>query len=273
MIEPMSEREIYPNAPLRFVAFEARFPPAPPLAAPTAPDALRVALRDRFPRAEPANLQSLEIGPAAIRQAAEVRHRFLTKDRTMSATIGSQTLTVEATSYVRYESFRECIEEASQAVEQLNEVAGLLRVGLRYMDEVRLPEPVSSVREWGSYMHPALTASVEIVPGSPVQLVGMIETSIADGRALVVRYGSLPRGRLVDPNGPLRIPHDDPDDQPFFFVDIDSYWNAPDDDLPAFETPAILRICDDLHGPTREVFENSIGEGLRAIFRQNGKGG
>jgi uncharacterized protein (TIGR04255 family) len=190
----------------------------------------------------------------------------------MIVTLGAQSLTVETTSYVRFEEFHERIGEVAAAVEELGEVSGLLRVGLRYLDEIRLPSAITTLDQWGEYVNQSLTNGIGLVPGSPIQLVGMVETRIADGRGLVMRYGSQPRGRLVDPNGPLRIPHSDPDDQPFFFIDIDSYWTAPEDDLPEFDTATILTICDQLHGPTRETFENSISEKLRDIFRVEKKG-
>ena len=260
--------DLYPNAPLRFVAFEARFPQAPSFTATVPPEHLRRALRHRFPRNEVASVQSLEIGPGAVRQGAETRHRFMTKDRTMSVTLGAQTLIVETTSYVQFERFRDTIEEVASAVERLDEVSGLLRVGLRFIDEVRLPVAVTALNQWAAYVDPSLTSAVGLVPGSPLQLVGMIETTIAEQRSLVMRYGAQPRGRIVDPNGPLRIPHDDPEDQPLFFIDIDSCWTSPEDDLPPFDTTTILGICNELHVPTREVFESSITEKLRQdVFR------
>ena len=126
-----------------------------------------------------------------------------------------------------------------------------------------LVRPVTELRAWSAYIDPSLTGVLGLIPGTPTQFVGLIETTIADQRSLVMRYGAQPRGRVVDPNGPLRIPHDDPDDQPLFFIDIDSYWTSPDDDLPGFDTSLILEICDALHAPTRQVFESSITEKLR----------
>lgn len=268
----MTDREIYPNAPLRFVAFEARFPHVPPFGLAVPPEPLRKALQARFPRSEPANVQSVEIGPGAIRQGAEMRHRFLSRDRTIALTLGAQSLSVETANYHRFEDFRESIAEAVDAVEALAEVSGLLRVGLRYVDELRVPVAISALAEWAAYVDGSLIGPVGLAPGSPVQSFGAIETQIAERQGLAMRYGSLPHGRLVDPNGPLRSPHNDPDDEPFFFIDIDSYWTAPEDDMPEFVTQAILGICNDLHSPTRTMFESSITEKLRNdVLRTQGE--
>ena len=148
----MTDREIYPNAPLRFVAFEARFPHVPPFGLAVPPEPLRKALQARFPRSEPANVQSVEIGPGAIRQGAEMRHRFLSRDRTIALTLGAQSLSVETANYHRFEDFRESIAEAVDAVEALAEVSGLLRVGLRYVDELRVPVAISALTDWAAYV-------------------------------------------------------------------------------------------------------------------------
>jgi uncharacterized protein (TIGR04255 family) len=47
------------------------------------------------------------------------------------------------------------------------------------------------------------------------------------------------------------------------FIDIDSYWNAQETELPPFTVPEILAICDQLHEPTRDLFEKVITDKLR----------
>ncbi len=265
----MNTHEIYPNAPLRLVAFEARFPNVPPFGAAMAPDQIRRALKRNFPRAEVAAVAtSVEFGPGGVRSGSEVRHRFLSEDKTTSVTLGAQTLMVETTSYKRFEQFRDVIGDAVEVVAATEEVAGLLRVGIRYIDEIRVSHPPEKLSGWGVYVDPALVAAADFLPGTAHQFLGVVDSQVADGQAIAMRFGALPTGRVVDPSGPLRVPHDDPSDQPLFFIDIDSYWTAPEHVLPGFGRDAVVELCDRLHEPTRALFEAAITDKLRDdVFR------
>ncbi len=265
----MNTREIYPNAPLRLVAFEARFPNVPPFGAAMAPDQIRRALKRDFPRADAAAVAtSVEFGPGGVRSGSEVRHRFLSADKTTSVTLGAQSLTVETTSYKRFEQFRDVIGDAVEVVAATEEVTGLLRVGMRYIDEIRVPQPPEKLSEWGVYVDPALVAAADFPPGTAHQFLGVVDSQVADGQAITMRFGVLSTGQVVDPSGPLRVPHDDPSDQPLFFIDIDSYWTAPEHELPGFGRDAVVEICDRLHEPTRALFEAAITDKLRDdVFR------
>src|SRR6266568_509815 len=137
-------REVFPSAPLEFVAGEVRFPFAPQLSKDEAFETLGAALRSRFPLPERENRPpGVAISPEGVKPVeAHVLWRFLNRRRTASVSITPSSLTVETTAYEEYEEFRALLSEGLLSLASLGAVVGVERVGLRYVDEVRVAHAV-----------------------------------------------------------------------------------------------------------------------------------
>jgi len=178
----------------------------------------------------------------------------------LSITVGPSALVLETTDYTRFEDFRGVIERTLVAAADAAELPGMQRIGLRYIDEVRVPG-VETALDWRGYLHPALLATIELdgeFRAASVQ--GHAEYRVSEREQTNLRYGAL-LGRVVDTAGPLRLKS--ADDGPFFLIDIDSFWTASEEELPAFSPEAVLGICDSLHRPVRTLFETAITDKLR----------
>jgi uncharacterized protein (TIGR04255 family) len=256
-------REIYPNAPLRFVAFELRYPLAPAFATQDGVLPLYEALRSRFPIIGPPPQPTIEIGVGAVGQMhslANVPVRLMDRRRTLSAVIGPNAITVETTAYEHYEQFIDVVAEVLRAADDAAPIAGMQRIGLRYIDEIRVPQ-VAATEDWNGYINPALLAAVELHSDYSVgTMQGIAEYRVSEREATNLRFGAL-TGRVVEPSGPLRV--EPVDDGPFFLIDLDSFWTAPDDELPAFSPDGVLDICTSLRRPIRALFESAITDKLR----------
>ena len=138
----MVEREVYPNAPLRLVTAEFRFPISPRLSGGDLLTVLGDQLGETFPIVEPTSLQ-LTIGGPAPQPTPLIGsgggYRLLTRDRTTAVTVSANRITIETTVYRRWEDFRDGpVAKALTAVgDGLGAIAGLERVGLRFINEVR----------------------------------------------------------------------------------------------------------------------------------------
>lgn len=261
------DREIYPNAPLRFVAFELRTPQVPAFATREGTAALYDALRDLVPIIAPQSM--IEVPPAlnAVAVAASSGSlRMLDRKRTLSVTVNPSALIVENTAYERFEHLLEVINRVLTAAASAAPIAGMQRIGLRYIDEIRVPG-LSSPREWASYIDSSLLAAAAL--GTPYEASttqGVTEFKIAENYTAVMRFGALV-GRAVDPNGPLRVKGEE--EGPFFLIDLDSFWTAPTDETPEFSEAAVTEICIELRAPVRTLFEASISDQLRdQVFRK-----
>jgi uncharacterized protein (TIGR04255 family) len=259
-------REIYPNAPLKLVAFELRFPEVPELASPSAEiDRL---LRQRLPILGPRPDEvtfEVQAGAAPRMTQRPGGLRRLDRRRRESVTITPVGVTVETSDYARFESFREFIEQAMRHLEAAVDVPAVTRIGLRYIDEIdpdTLPQPV----QWSEYIARDLLSVAHYFRHEALETHTAAVFSPAEREHLVLRYG-LARRPIVKPDGPLHI--DQSPEGPYFLIDIDSSWEAPADDLPEFSVDSVLQTLDRLHAPVRDAFEGMITEMLRNHLRQS----
>jgi len=66
-------------------------------------------------------------------------HRFSTRDKRTSITYSNESVVVETTDYVNWTWFRNFVEVAVSVRQEIAPVDGIERIGLRYIDEIRVP--------------------------------------------------------------------------------------------------------------------------------------
>jgi len=251
------------------VAFEVRIPHAPKLATVEATTAMYDELRDIVPIIPGTGPNPVELpGPhGAISFTPSASHTRMTdRARTMSVVFAPTALLVETTAYVQFEAFLEVIERVLVAANNVASPAGVQRVGLRYIDEIRV-EGVENPVDWAGYIHPSLLCAAKLDHDlSPVRTEGLAEFDRGEGHRTVMRFGAM-TGRVVDPGGPLRLARTG--EGSFFLIDLDSFWAPADEGIPEFTVEAVMEICRQLRVPIRTLFEASISDRLRDdVFRK-----
>jgi uncharacterized protein (TIGR04255 family) len=252
------DREIYPNAPLKLVAFELRYPPVRAFDSDEGQQAVYARLRDRLPILGPPPIAAFEVGPAGPRQIGQGM-RVLDRRRTEAVTVTDQALTVETSAYTRYEDFRELIELALAAANDVGQLPAVLRVGLRYIDEI-VVSGVRTVDEWRAYITDDLLAPALVEGYTTLEYRGSLGLQVAEDSIVTVRFGAV-EALVVDPNGPLRIRASP--EGPYFLLDVDSAWTAPPDEYLEFDVQGALQKSETLHEPIRTIFERAIKPKLR----------
>lgn len=262
----MGATEKYPNAPIALVIVEVRHPPATPFA-PAQRQLLKKALADVTPIGG-GEQQSSVLGPAGLAGAAITR--FTSRDQHLSVTYGNESISVESTSYPGWETFRSIVQAAIAARDDVAPVDGVLRIGLRYIDELRVP--AEGEPRWEDWVKPEVLG--------PSRLAGELGRRVTTHQGLMsvadpstsdvhqIRYGQAV-GQAVA-NGPLlRKDGNLERTGPYFLIDIDGSWTA-EGAIPEFDTQAILEVADRLHQPIGSMFENLITEKLRdEVLRAN----
>jgi uncharacterized protein (TIGR04255 family) len=266
------------------VAAEIRHPEASPL---TEKDKqqLKRALAEELPLARPLTRPQgvfATIGPGTLPQIqptpAVTSPRYLSRDLTMSATFHTEAVVVETSGYSGFEAFLALIQRALTARLGVGALDGVERLGLRYIDEIRVPS-VGDSSSWSDWIHQGLLG--------PTQLAGELELSNDvwqgistysgkldggpnfDRMSLVLRYG-VGEGYAVSPDGDLR--RKTPAPGPFFLIDIDSYWGPASTGVPMLDVDSVSRALEALHRPVRLLFETSITDRLRnEVLRRDGK--
>ena len=208
-------------------------------------------------------------GPPTQHQIINSFPRWTSRDKRTALSIHPDSLAIETTDYGSYDRMRELLDVVLQARQAVAPPAGVERIGLRYIDEIRVPaENGNNVPTWehwvdGSLLGPThVGAALNLVP---VANEGVFVFSGGSDHALVLRYGAQ-NDYVVQSTPDLRRPLPPPG--PLFKLDIDSFWQAADM-VPEFDTDLILRQADALHHPVRGVFESVITDRLREEVLRN----
>ena len=263
------KREVFPNAPLAFVTCEIRFPLVPRLAHDESLEALADAFADAFPIPEQEKNYTVTIHPdgePAIESNPVPRFRFLNKARTMSIVATQNSLSVETTDYDEWDSFKAAILQAIETVASLAKVTGVERIGLRYIDEIRVPEEIADASGWRGWISEDVLGPLELIAGYiPDSSQKAIHLTGPTGQ-LTVRYAALNGGGVVS-DQPLkrRTPVLD---GPFFVIDTDSHRDTPNEEMLNFDPEELAPVLDDLHKPAGEIFHGAITERSRQHFRR-----
>jgi uncharacterized protein (TIGR04255 family) len=212
-------------------------------------------------------------GPASQAVRAVNIPRFTVRDRTSAVVLTSNSVTIETTRYPGWPDFRGVLERVLRATSELVEPEGVARVGMRFVDEIRVDQVGERASDWSDWLSadvlaPALTAMNQAGwPG--MSWTGAAQYSLGNGKQLVLRYGPQ-HGYVVNPLGPLRRP-DPPPPGPLFLLDFDSFWEPAT--IPHFAVDELLTTCDTLRVPTRSLFDQLITPRLvDEVFRKESYG-
>lgn len=260
----MSSGEIFPNAPLALVAAEVRYPAVTerPLGM-----AVNRQLRDAIGSdwvIHNDTSQTFEAGFGPAGPHASVRSdtigRIISRTRSKIITVQPDRFVIEVADYLHFADFCKLLERTAAAVEGTLRPDGISRMGLRYIDEIAVPDVQP---QWDRWLHPSLMA-----PLSPPNLVaaewlGSVQYSVAPDQIVVFRYGPV-KGPVVAPNGPLRRPR--VPEGPIFMLDFDSSWQPVD--IPEFSSARIAEMAGRLRAPLRDLFDSLATPALLEIFRQ-----
>ena len=261
-------RPPFPNSPLATTVLEIRYPELDDAGAPATKRSMKSALRQHLPLTESLTEGRIELAigsptPTSVHQ--RTFPRFFSRDRATALLVKEEALALETTSYGGWEeSFRPLIAVVLRALEKACPPDGVLRIGLRYINEIRVPGIDLVPGDWSGYIHSSLLAAADpaFIPESlqPSLWQKIVQYRTAFDSTLTVRYGPQ-EGYAVDPQAatPRRNP---PVPGTFFLLDSDSFWH-PDEEVPEFKAEWILDRCDDLHAPIREVFWIATTDKLR----------
>jgi uncharacterized protein (TIGR04255 family) len=269
-----ANREVFSNTPLALVVAEVRFTDSPRLRRQETVDAIAIALEDRFPIAR--SISGLQIsvtnqpGGAPLLEASQVdpqQHRTVLTNTssTESITIAPSSITYETTVYNEFDDLSTAVTTACEALIGADVRPALVRVGLRYIDEVRTPKPVTNMREWGKWIDNSLIAALAIGPDDvPVRAQGLITFDLGDGKGLNFQYAALQEGAVVEPTFLKRKQFEA---GPFFVLDFDGYHDFSSENPIQLDTTVIADVLSAVHHPAGAAFQRAITDDARILFR------
>lgn len=268
----MDEHEVYPNAPVVLVALEVRHPATESLSV-SETRAIKERLAEYTPIARNAQTTQMQLavlpsGPTPATAQSETFPRLVSRDVTLAISFRREAFVVETSAYPGWDVFREIVADTIQARMAISPVDGVERVGLRYIDEVRIPN--ADAPDWSEWIDQSLLGPKpnESVDVPLTQWQGVSLYGSQPGRGMLFRYGPA-SGFAVDPQSDLRRTNAVTASGPFFLLDIDSFW-TPEGSVPEVDPEMLRQLCDELHRPVRRLFEGIIKDRLREEVLRSG---
>ena len=215
------------NPPLALTVLEIRYPELSGGFEEETLHVVRQAVRGRLPLHESQTDDQVEVTPGAPAPVSVKRRpvlRFSSRDRTTALLVKQDALAIETTAYAGWsQSFRPLVEEATRALGDANPPDGVERIGLRYIDEIRVRGVGEKPGDWKGYINEHLLAAAhpDMIPSGmqAQEWQGVVRYRTSASSTLVVRYG--PQwGHAADPAGPTRRKNPPPPGH-FFLLDRD----------------------------------------------------
>ena len=261
------KREIFPHSPLALVAAEIRFTDAARLRQQQTKDEVTIALEGRFPFAEPLQQADFNLTPGASPQIQQ-RVGVVLKNAasTETLTIMSESVTYETTTYTSFDELLEPVVAACDALTSSKVKPALQRVGLRYVDEVRVPEPIIDVRQWSKWIDRQLIGQLMVGPEDhPATMTQSVTTfDFGHGRGLNFRSAALNGGPIVVSHF-LKRPVIR--SGPFFVLDFDGFQDFTRSQAVPLNSDVVREALSSVHVPCGTAFQRSITDDARQLFR------
>lgn len=252
---------IYPHAPLRLVTIEVRFGYQPRFNQRAARDDFAQRISSGLP------LLSEEVIPAPPGQAPEAEGRTQLRatadNRSTSVSLSSYSMDLIASGehYEGFDQLAPLLRESFEACTSVAPETRVQRVGVRYLNELRLPVAAGtdSWREWVT--EPVLGGALALP--NPTAVFSQVAFEPAEDQGLVARYGQVSGESIISDEIPLRLPTVTPGD--YFMLDIDSWWQG--ESPRVFDGGEFESLVRTLHAPIETFFEWSITDAARRSFR------
>lgn len=222
---PVAPRFQLENDQLAQVLCQIRFSPVLRIRQDDAVIAFQEAIRSSYPRYAKQQGMQLLITPGGVQQqvASEAQHRFDDSEGVFAAVLASEFVALETNQYTDIDDFAARVVALAEAVQTHYEPAEIQRVGLRFINELRLTTSDAKT-EMREAIAPAMLGAagsdelIDTLAGGQqlLELVG-------EASRMIVRHGLNPNGgTTVDPVGAQGAPRPELS-HPFYLLDIDAF--------------------------------------------------
>jgi uncharacterized protein (TIGR04255 family) len=251
----------YKNAPLKYVIFAVELSPSAILGERAALDEIHDALKSELPVREDSTPDMMPNALAGLVRSSGAR--FVDGRRNLSVVVAPNLIAIDTTRYTDFDEFRDLATRVIDAVAAVAPGRACRRLGLRYVDEIRIPGSVpGDVEQWIGWVDESLLAAAAARPSTGRRdVAGSIEDTFDEGYGIRFTWHT-GTGYAVAPQGPLIVPDFAAPDQAYFALDTDSYW-LPAGGVVGLGDPTFTDRITKLHDPIKERFESCITDRLR----------
>ena len=190
--------------------------------------------------------------------------KLVARDRHTAISFRPDAMTVEVTDYPGWDKFYRIVRSMVAARQDVSPVDGCVRIGLRYINEIRAP--LKDPSGWAYWVDQGLLgprtqlADLKLTATAQQHVVQCATTEPGD--SITLRYAA-GRGSVVQSTPALQRLREPPAEGEFFVVDIDCAWTDPQNRIPALERNLVEVVAERLHAPISPLFESLITHNLR----------
>lgn len=218
---PKYEWVQFRKAPLRLVIGQIRFTIIPRFGQKGFVADFQETIRSEYPKVSREPTITYQLSPTGISPSlGETLWRFSSRDGLWAVVVGESAITLEARGYTSRREFLERFRLLLETAQKTLEVSDRLRLGLRYINEIRYPG-AESLAEWRTLLNPEIVGfeADELLDGRVDHTLQEIQVERPDG-VLSVRHGLL-NSTLVAP-----LPQEKPVGGRIYLIDLDYYDNT-----------------------------------------------
>lgn len=215
------------------------------------------AIKDQYPITTTAGEQvevEVSVGPSGpqIKEVRSPQWRFADRSDTWSVVLTQSYLTLETRKYKDFDHFLQRFDRLLRALVKHIKPALGTRLGLRYVNEVRV-----SNQPWASVIRPELMGPLA-VPGlidNIYQTIQEVQFNLPDSYRVTLRHGLFPGGTTVQPAAGVKMPVG-----PFYLLDFDVFREFHLPEVLPIEPETICQHVAQYNTMTRRLFHWSLTE-------------
>lgn len=247
---PKYEDVVFRNPPLVLAVCQVRFPRAFGLLQSAELRSFQKPIQDSYPVSAAGAEVTLEAQYGADAKIKQSRDKltFSTPDGGWTVSLTEGSLGLETRAYEGFASFRVRLDEALNALDACVEGVKPTRVGLRYINEIRVGDRL----EWSRVIRDELRGplSTEVMKRASQCLQEIIVPN-DEHTGLTMRHGLLPEGTTVAGT-------DVPEGEPFYLLDCDVFRTFPTDTLRVVDPSEIVATAAEFNEVAYGLFRWSI---------------
>jgi uncharacterized protein (TIGR04255 family) len=250
---PKYEWVQFRKAPLRLVIGQVRFTIIPRFEQKAFIAGFQEAVRKQYPKVSREASVTYQLLPVGIHPSpGEILWRFSSRDKNWAIVVGESAITLETRAYSSMSDYLDRFSYILKAAHETLEVTDRLRLGLRYINEIRDPH-AENFAQWRTLLNPEFVSfdASSLLDGQTDHTLQEIQVNRPDG-ILAIRHGLL-NGFVVAP-----LPQEQPVSGQYYLIDLD-YYDMTECDL---DIPATIKQMQDYNDIMYRFFRWTLSKKL-----------
>ncbi len=257
---PDMQQAVYKNPPLALVICQVRYNSILNVANTGFVAPFQNAIQSWYPQVTPIHSQEIRFGIASnessvLQGSPSIQWQFSDTDDNWKIVLASDSLSIETRMYEHFDAFIDRLKGAVDALVEYIKPTAVLRIGLRYINEIRSVEMSwpDIIRQ--DLLGPLVTPEL-IRNATQASAFQQMQLHYPDNQGININHGLFPAGSAVRPrNGTLLL-----EQPPFYLLDFDVYREFPPSKALFMDPDLVCRQVSKYHRAISQLFYWAVTE-------------